>query len=373
MSKRRYELDTRVLTVFFFVAIPFVAFGALVVIHMARVSLQRAMGESLEQRALETKQLVERYVADQFVHLRHVSINPAVRAAFSAPPLAKLEEREKHDHAWTSGDASLMAGVIGNPAAAALRQATQVHPAYKLIQIVDGQGRLVASNVRGGRLFNDDTPWFRSVASTDVANDQWVGDIQRPAHSPTFLLELAIPVRDPQDGRLLGAVRALVDVYDLYNGILAPVRLGRTGHAELIRSTDGLILASDTNDSVLRDRFAGFQYIEVARGERRGYWLAPELGGGAAGTTEPRRVVGYSPVDRVPNVQWMVVVEQELSEAIAPLEGITWYLWIHFVGVFGVAILLAFYFSFKLEAPVIEEELHLHEQHVPSSMRGAEV
>jgi hypothetical protein len=370
MSKRRYELDTRVLTVFFFVAIPFVAFGALVVIHMARVSLQRALGESLEQRAIETKQLVERYVADQFLHLRHVSVDPAIRAALATSSAPGGPDREKADHAWASGDPALLAGVIGNPAAAVLRQATQVYPAYKLLQVVDAQGRLLASNVRGGRLFNEEQPWFRTVASPDVANDQWVGDIQRPQHSPTFLLELASPIRDPLDGRLIGAVRALVDVYDLYNAILAPVRLGRTGHAELIRSTDGLVLASDTNDSVLRDKFAGFQYIQVARGERRGYWLAPQLTGD--GDVEPRRVVGYSPVDRVPNVQWMVVVEQELSEAIAPLEGITWYLWIHFVGVFGVAILLAFYFSFKLEAPVIEEELHLHEQHVPSGMRSAE-
>jgi hypothetical protein len=368
MSKRRYELDTRILTVFFFVAIPFVAFGALVVIHMARVSLQRALGESLEQRAIETKQLVERYVADQFLHLRHVSVDPAIRAALAAPS-TPTPDREKVDHAWASGDPALVASVIGNPTATVLRQATQVYPAYKLLQVIDAEGRLVASNVRGGRLLNDEQPWFRMVSSPDVANDQWVGDIQRPQHSPTFLLELATPIRDPADGRMIGALRALVDVYDLYNAILAPVRLGRTGHAELIRSTDGLVLASDTNDSVLRDKFAGFQYIQVARGERRGYWLAPQLAGDAG--REPRRVVGYSPVDRVPNVQWMVVVEQELSEAIAPLEGITWYLWIHFVGVFGVAILLAFYFSFKLEAPVIEEELHLHEQHVPTGLPRA--
>jgi hypothetical protein len=258
---------------------------------------------------------------------------------------------------------------VGSPTALALRQAAQVFPAYKVLQLTDAEGRLVASNVRAGRLVNDDAPWFRAFTTPDIENDRFIGDIQRPTGSTTFLLELAAPVRDPVDGRLLGVVRALVDAYDLYTGVLAPVRLGRTGHAELVRSTDGLILASNENERVLRDRFEGFQFIQAARGERRGFWLAPELKNDA-GVAQPRRVVGYSPVERVANVHWLVVVEQDLSEAIAPIEGITWYLFAHFVGVFGTAILLALYFSFKLEAPVIEEELHLHEEHVPASMRS---
>jgi hypothetical protein len=56
---------------------------------------------------------------------------------------------------------------------------------------------------------------------------------------------------------------------------------------------------------------------------------------------------------------------------MSPIVGITRYLWMHFIGVFGTVILLALYFSFKLETPVIEEELHLHEEHVPSGTRPA--
>jgi hypothetical protein len=33
-------------------------------------------------------------------------------------------------------------------------------------------------------------------------------------------------------------------------------------------------------------------------------------------------------------------------------------------------ILLALYFSFKLERPVMDEKLHLHEEHVPAGMRS---
>src|SRR5262245_51584195 len=60
MTQKRYELDTRVLTVFFLVAMPFVAFGSFLIVNMARGQLKESIGESLEQRALTTKLSLER-------------------------------------------------------------------------------------------------------------------------------------------------------------------------------------------------------------------------------------------------------------------------------------------------------------------------
>ena len=68
-------------------------------------------------------------------------------------------------------------------------------------------------------------------------------------------------------------------------------------------------------------------------------------------------------------MNWLVTVEQDLSEALAPINSVTRYLWFHFIGVFATVILLALYFSFKLEQPVMEEDLHLHEEHVPAGMK----
>ena len=202
------------------------------------------------------------------------------------------------------------------------------------------------------------------------------------------MLEIAYPVRDP-NGQWLGAVRGLVDGSDLY-AVLAPVRIGRTGHALLVRASDGTILAADENDRILDQPLPGWASLQSAiegfplaeqwpgplRQGRAAPWLLVDPGGGRArrragraAVIEPARLVGFAPVDQVPNVKWLVTVEQDLEEAMAPVEGVTRYLWMHFVGVFATVILLALYFSFKLETPVIEEELHLHEEHVPSSMR----
>lgn len=377
MGKRHYYIDTRILAVFFLVSMPFLVFGSFVVVRMARGLLQESVGGSLEQRALQTKLLLERYVGDQVVHLRLLALEDSVRQALQSParPLSP-DDVKRIEQAWVSGnDAKELEPVLGSRLALRLREVTQIRPGVKLVQVVDNQGRLVASSSRAGRIVHADTPWFRSLSTDGTEIGPYVGDIHRPVGGQVAVFNIGYPV-DLPDGRRLGAVYATIDALDLYT-VLAPVRIGRTGHALLLRAKDGVILASDESQKVLQDPYPGLPAVEAAMRERHGFWVVPETRqkakeGGSQVILEPTRLVGYSPVEQVPGVQWVVVVEQDLSEAMAPVDGITHYLWVHFVGVFATVILLALYFSFKLEVPVIEEGLHLHEEHRPSGTKGAE-
>ena len=62
MAKQKYYLDTRVLTAFFFAAMPFVAFGSFIVVNMAKNQLRDSVGVGLEQRAVQTKLAIERHI-----------------------------------------------------------------------------------------------------------------------------------------------------------------------------------------------------------------------------------------------------------------------------------------------------------------------
>ena len=369
MSKRHYEVDPRILTVFFLVAIPFLAFGALVVMNLARGHLQNVTGQNLEQRAGEARQLVERYVLGQFSHLHLITLDPQLRAAVTAPPRGGgPDELRRLDQAWATGDAALVASVAGSPLAARLREVGQTQPALRLLQVVDARGRLLATTARGGRLWNGDTAWFRAFGDTEIGGAPYVVDIVSPPGGAGAMFEIDVPIRDSTDGHLLGAVRALYDASDLYS-VLASVRVGRTGHAVLMRSTDGLVLAADESSRVLKDRFPGFEYIGVARRESRGFWTVPSVHSGEI--DEPPRIVGFASVEQVPSVEWTVGVEQDLEEAVSPIKSIGWYLFAHVIGVVVFTVLLALYFTSQLEAPVIEEALHLHEEHVPAGYRAA--
>jgi hypothetical protein len=391
MAKQRYYLDTRVLTAFFFAAMPFVAFGSFIVVNQARNQLRESVGTSLEQRAVQTKLALEQYLGEQVVHLRLLALDAEVQKALAAPvrPVVEAEARQT-EQAWASGkDAKLNASILETPLAARLKPLVLVRPVVKQIQVLDSAGRVLAASGRGGRLFYGEVEWFKDLANQLGGPEVHVGEIYRPAGSTVNLLEIAYPVRTSDDIHL-GAVRAVLDAGDLYT-VLAPVRIGRTGHASLLRSTDGLVLASDESERILKVPLPGFESLRNAvegfpmaqPGQEifgrarlhRGYWTMPEVkatdAAGPGIVVEPARVVGFSPIDQIPDVNWLVIVEQDLSEALAPINGVTRYLWFHFIGVFATVILLALYFSFKLEQPVMEEDLHLHEEHVPAGMKKA--
>ena len=389
MAKKRYYLDSRVLTAFFFAAMPFVAFGSFVVVNMAKTQLGESVGVGLEQRAIQTKLALESHIGEQIVDLRLLALMPVVREALARPQgAASSEEMRSIERAWAANsDARMRTALLESAVAARLRDVIAVRPGLRSIQIVDARGRVVAASGRGGRLFHAETAWFKELVSQQGEPQAWIGDIERMAGSSLNALELGYPVRD-EDGFFQGAVRALLDAQSLY-GVLAPVRVGRTGHATLIRANDGMILASDEGERILNATFPGFASLSAALegfplaadGEaifgkariKRGYWTIQEVKAEIVGhqvVVEPARVVGFSPADQIPGVLWLVAVEQDLEEALHPVDSVTRYLWIHFVGVFATVILLALYFSFKLERPAMDDALHLHEEHIPESLRA---
>jgi hypothetical protein len=372
MSKRRYRLDSQLLTLSFFVAMPLVAFSSFVVVSMARSTLQDAAGRELEQRALQTRFLIEHFIGDQIVQLRLLATDPAVVAAARAPhPVVSIEQRRRTERAWASGsDPRLLQPFLASAVAPRLRQAAALVPSLRVLQIFDADGRLLATTVRAGHVFQDDATWYRQLQQDPLAG-AFVGETQRtsPGGPPHF--EIAYSIVDPVTGRWLGAVRGVVRAADLY-GVLASVRIGQTGHALLIRAGDGLVVAADEAERAPSATFPGFDAIRAAMQARRGYWIVPRLraakeSGHEAGAA-PARLVGYAVVEQVPGVSWIVVVEQEIGEATEPINGITRYLWLHFLGALVTVFLLALYLSLRQETPVIAEGLHLHETHVPPSM-----
>lgn len=374
MRKRRFELDTRIMMVFLLVAMPFVAVGAYFVVTMGRSAMRESVAQTLEQRAVETRFRVERYVGDHAALLRLIAAWPDVKASLHRTPgPMSPEEQQQLNEAWASGDAALIAGLLRTPVAERLRGVLEIRPGIKLLQVVDDDGRLLASSAHAGRVLNGDTEWFTAVAEQGLEPHTFVGDVERRRPDEAALYDVAWPIRN-EEGFFVGAVRAACDAADLYT-VLAPVRIGSTGRAVLMHAKDGRVLASDDDGEILRAQYPGFPQLQAAMLELRGSWQVPEIERrtpeGESLPVAPARLVGYSPVTQIPGIEWLVAVEQELAEASAPIDQIRFWLWLHFLAAFSLTILLGLYFMFQVETPVIEEALHLHEEHVPPSERRA--
>ena len=260
MAKQRYYLDTRVLTAFFFAAMPFVAFGSFIVVNQAKNQLRESVGASLEQRAVQTKLALEQYVGEQVVQLRVLALDPDVQQALAAPARPVPEADAAPDRAGLGlrqgREAQRLAPrVAARGAAQAARRSSA--PRSSRSRSSTRTGRVVAASSRGGRLFYGESAWFKDLAAQEGEPEVHVGELYRAAGSTVNLLEIAFPVRN-RDDVWLGAVRALLDASDLYT-VLAPVRIGRTGHASLIRATDGLVLASDESERILKMPLPGLR------------------------------------------------------------------------------------------------------------------
>jgi hypothetical protein len=371
MAKRHYRIDSQLLTLSFFVAMPLAAFGAFIVVSIARGALQDSLGRNLEQRALQTRILVERYMGDQVFHVRLISLSPevpeAILAATSASPAKREARRALPDGAPPPAVPPALR--LTSTLAGLLRQTVRIAPSFRLLQVIGTDGHIVAASARTRRLTQADTVWYDRMAREE-SPAPYIGGLWRAPGGKEAFIEIVYPVWHPKTGQWIGAVRALVATSDL-TGVLTPVRIARSEHALLIQGSDGLILASDESDGVLVDAYPGFSALQAALLTHRSYSLVPATRSTDRGTTPriaPARLVGLSPVEQVPGVDWLVVVERDLAEAVAPVADITRYLWWHFIGAFASVFLLALYLSLRQATPVIEEELHLHEDHVPPSM-----
>jgi len=373
VRKRRFELDTRIMMVFLLVAMPFVAVGAYFVVTMGRSAMRESVARTLEQHAVETRFRVERYVGDHAALLRLIGGWPEVSAALERSPATLSPEKQQQlNEAWAAGNPALVDSLLTTPLADRLRGVQEIRPGIKLLQVAYADGRLLASSSHSGRVLNAETDWFKAVAEQGIEPHAFVSDIERRRPDEPAFYDVAWPVRD-QEGFFLGAVRAVCDAADLYT-VLAPVRIGSTGRAILMHAKDGKVLASDDDGEILRAQYPGFPQLQAAMLELRGSWQVPEIERrtpqGETLPVAPARLVGYSPVTQIPGIEWLVAVEQELGEASAPIDQIRYWLWLHFLAAFGVTILLGLYFMFQVETPVIEEELHLHEEHVAPSERA---
>ncbi len=374
MAKRHYRIDSQLLTLSFFVAMPLVAFGAFIVVSIARGTLQDSLGHTLEQRAVQTRILIERYVGDQVFHVRLISLEPEVPAAILGAG-RDTASRSPRPGAWprAASPRPSAAPVLTSPLAGMLRQTVRIAPALRLLQIIGTDGRVVAASAPTARSTLTDTPWYKRMAREGLPGPYIAGPWRAPGGSDAFI-EIVYPVWHPDTGEWIGAVRAFVASSDL-TGVLTPVRIARSEHALLLRGSDGLILASDENDGVLVDTYPGFPTLQAALAARRSYSVVPgarPASDDAKGGATPARLAGLSPVEQIPGVDWLVVVERDQSEALAPVADVTRYLWWHFIGALASVFLLALYLSLRQATPVIPEGLHIHETHVPPSMHGAD-
>jgi hypothetical protein len=265
---------------------------------------------------------------------------------------SQVEEREGDWLTQDPEDSRLQSGILNNEASQFLRKFNGITADFREILITDAMGRLVAASNKTSDYFQADERWWR-YAYQEGQGNTFYGDIQFDESANVYGMEMAHPIRNPSTNEVIGIIKAIADAHEI-SALVAATRLGPTSEAVLITSDGKGILGPE--------RTVRYRFDEaVSLGEPGQRFIeATEI---LALPAEERRVFLGLPQfrlkDRMPELDWHLVVQQPYEEVFSPFQNLT--RWFIYIVVFSIVLVLvlALIFSRILSRPAIEADPHL--------------
>lgn len=181
--------------------------------------------------------------------------------------------------------------------------------------ITDARGVLVAASSQPDRYVFSEEPWWQALQRDQTAT-VYISDMipgrKGSFRSPEETIDIAVPILDDHQHRLIGAIKASYR-FDALFALINRIRIGETGHAMLFSAAGQPLIcpilprrAHRIPDDLMR----------LIVSEEPGWIIAEDDGHGARDT-----VVGFAPVHGLgsPENRWHIFVRQQPSESFAPI------------------------------------------------------
>lgn len=330
-ARPHYHLITRVVVIAAVVALLPLTLGFVLIQHSAKTRLSDAAGTSFASLADQAAAAVDAAFAREFELLGAVARSPSVVESLRTD----------------ASESSIL------PVASSL---------YLELVVLNLEGAVVAASAPDivAESYAKDEGFQKTVQRTQgriESSDGWAGIGEDPG-----LLTLYRSVREPGSRNRLGFVRAEIDTERIFVAV-SNLRIGKTGHGCIYDLESGRVLAGRAAACASDGGYARYEDAERALRQGRRYFLANVTGPSGFDRADALLVAQARPeLARIlPELDWVVAVEQSLAETHAPLEPMSRELILYFLGMGVLVVLLAAYVSFKLERPLAEDAVHLHE------------
>jgi hypothetical protein len=370
-QKTHYFLDLRVLAIFGVIAALPLVVGFFLILGSARVSLGESIGQDFANLAEHAASSVDEAVYREVLHISVISTSPdfieGARASNRGySQMANWRERlEAQEATWSelTPDHPRVKSLLDSKVSRHLSNIVAASELYHEMFLVDYMGAVVAASKKPLRYYYGNRPWFRkSIVGTTGKGELAISDIRRFREIDTNVIAMSWPVREETAGQPLGVLLAVVDTQSLFQSVTG-LRFGENGHALLVQE-NGEVLAGMVSERSLADRYHAMDDYKRAVKESRAYFVTEVTTGSDSRGAE---LIGYGRSQLAfsyPELDWVVMVEQPLAEAHAPIAAVTRNIILYFLAMGLAVVALAVYVSFKLERPVTDIEVDLH--HAPS-------
>lgn len=254
------RINYRVLAVVLVVAVPALTVGTVIVSGITQSRLRESFGRQLTQTAERTAAAADAYVFRRIIDVGILAKVPTLRevAATASRAPRDLEAVLQLDRQWQleSAPPPSLVGLYENAASRFLRDVTAADPIYSEVLLTDRQGALVAASGVTTDYYQGDESWWREAVGTGRVS---VGDVEWDESARVFAIDIAMPVLDPADDSVVGALKVVADSRELFAAIGG--MQAAEGAEPILLRTDGSVVFSQQST----DPEAQFYAVELLR------------------------------------------------------------------------------------------------------------
>lgn len=326
-------------------------------------ALTKSIGTNFAAMAKETANKLEIILEEELSEATAISLMPDIIEVIEGSNLhyrGKGEKeirkgiqtrRERWSHA--AGEDPFIKDIVNNKAALYFRSLPHYVKEYSAILVMDERGALAAATDRGYDYYQGDQKWWQAIHQ-DSEKGIFISDINYDKEKRYYLLEIALPVytKGGVHKQRIGALHILYKA-DMIFKIIGDVRIGRTGHANLVSGSGEIIIcpifppkSHSINEKLIREIVSRIS----------GWGIAEDDGHGGRDS-----IVGFYPL-RLSNQlvresfsgnSWYVFIRQHPTETYAPIQRLLTKVSFLVFSLIGILTLMGFYASKKIVEPIL--------------------
>lgn len=326
-------------------------------------ALTKTIGTNFAAMAKETANKLEIILEEELSEATAISLMPDITEVIEGSNLhykGKGEEeirkgiqtrRERWSH--TAGDDPFIKDIVNNKAALYFRSLPHYVAEYIAILVMDERGALVAATDRGYDYYQGDQKWWQAIHQ-DSEKGIFISDINYDKEKRHYLLEIALPVytKGGVHKRRIGALHILYKA-DMIFKIIGDVRIGRTGHANLVSGSGEIIIcpifppkSHSINEKLIREIVSRVSGWGIAEDDAHG-------GRDSIVGFYPLRLSNQLVRESFSGNSWYVFIRQHPTETYAPIQRLLTKVSFLVFSLIGVLTLMGFYASKKIVEPIL--------------------
>ena len=217
---------------------------------------------------------------------------------------------------------------------------------YGSILITDAKGVVIASTNLVADYNQREAKWWNIAYKHGKV---FISDIEYDEKAQTYFLTIAVPVLDNKN--IIGVLKIIHDVNDIFK-IITSIKIGETGHANLVTS-DGILIVCPVFPP--KSHRINNQLMQQISFDKPGWGIAADDAHGGKDS-----IIGFAPVastlkigqDNFGGKKWHIFIRQHPDETYAPMNALLWKA--SFLGIALVAVLsmLGFYAGRRIIKPI---------------------